>query len=424
MSDTIYALSSGRPPAAIAVVRVSGPAAGDALLRMTGTLPRPRVASLRTLRGHDGEILDRALSLYFPGPATATGEDLVELHLHGGRAIVAAVEHTLSRFPGLRLAEPGEFTRRALQNGRLDLLQAEGLADLLEAETETQRRVAIAAAEGHVSQLTQSWLDRASAIGARVEAEVDFGDEDDVASQAGYDPTVDAAALASDLEAVLNRPSVERLRDGVTVTLAGPRNAGKSSLFNALLEREAAIVTPIAGTTRDVLEASITRRGVPYRLIDTAGLTEHTDDDVERIGIAKARSIVDRADIVLWLGDAALAPPGSLRVASQCDLRSPDDDCDLATSVHQPETIVHLWDLIDHRARDIVTIAEPVTLHDRQRQRLRSALNELQSLDGTVDPLLQAEHLRVATQHLAALLGRDATEVMLDALFSRFCLGK
>ena len=185
MSDTIYALSSGRPPAAIAVVRVSGPAAGDALLRMTGTLPRPRVASLRTLRGHDGEILDRALSLYFPGPATATGEDLVELHLHGGRAIVAAVEHTLSRFPGLRLAEPGEFTRRALQNGRLDLLQAEGLADLLEAETETQRRVAIAAAEGHVSQLTQSWLDRASAIGARVEAEVDFGDEDDVASQAG-----------------------------------------------------------------------------------------------------------------------------------------------------------------------------------------------------------------------------------------------
>lgn len=424
MTDTIFALSSGRPPAGIAVIRISGPEAANALTRLAGTLPRPRAASLRTLRDAGGDILDRALVLHFPGPATATGEDLVELHLHGGRAIVAAVERSLADMPGLRMAEPGEFTRRALHNGRLDLLQAEGLADLLEAETEAQRRVAVSAAEGHISRLAQDWLDTAAGIAARIEAELDFADEDDVMVRAGYNARVDAEALAARLEWVLAQPSVERLRDGVVTVLAGPRNAGKSSLFNALLEREAAIVTPIAGTTRDILEASVVRNGIPFRLIDTAGLTEETDDPVERIGVARARDMIAAADITLWLGPVDDAPSGTIRIASQCDRRPADDNADVSTSVHQPETIATLWALLAERACGFVQVDGQVALRERQRANVKEAASNLRAANDTPDVLLQAEHVRIATRHLATLLGLDATEAMLDALFSRFCLGK
>ena len=262
MRDTIFAVSSGAAPAAIAVIRISGADAFAAGRALAGTLPEPRRAGLRLLR--DAEIaLDQALVLAFPGPATATGEDLLELHCHGGRAIVRAVETALARQPGLRPALPGEFTRRALANGRIDLAQAEGLADLIAAETEGARRAALAAADGAVSRAAAAWTDRLLELSARVEALIDFADEDDVpAAPAEVVRLKDAIrGLAGELSEAAGRPPVERLRDGIRVVLAGPPNSGKSSLLNALAEREVAIATPIAGTTRDRIEFPVVRGG-------------------------------------------------------------------------------------------------------------------------------------------------------------------
>lgn len=425
MSDTIFALSSGRPPAAIAVVRVSGPAAPAAVQALAGRCPPPRHASLRTLRDLAGAALDRALVIYFPGPATATGEDLVELHCHGGRAVVAAVERALAAVPGLRHARPGEFTRRTLENGRIDLAQAQGLADLLEAETETQRRTALAAAEGAVGRAVAGWLDRLSAIAAQVEAQLDFADEADVEDAGGYDPAPAIAALLAEWRATLAAPSVERLRDGVRVVIAGPPNAGKSSLFNALADRDAAIVTPIAGTTRDVLEAAVMRDGIPYRLTDTAGLAEATDDEVERIGIDRAATAMAGADILLWMGAPVEAPAGAVILAGKADLPGADHTgADLAVSARLPGTIAALWALLADRAGAMLTIDGDMALRQTQRDRLAEAAAALDLAHRTNDLLIVAEQLRVATRPLAALLGKDATEAMLDALFGRFCLGK
>lgn len=425
VSDTIFALSSGRPPAAIAVLRISGPAARTAAEALAGRCPPPRRASLRTVRDAAGAPLDRALVLYFPGPATATGEDLVELHCHGGRAVVAAVEHALAALPGLRPARPGEFTRRALENGRIDLAQAQGLADLLEAETETQRRTALAAAEGAVGRAVAGWLDRLSAIAARVEAQLDFADEADVEDAGGYDPAPAISALLAEWHATLAAPSVERLRDGIRVVIAGPPNAGKSSLFNALADRDAAIVTPIAGTTRDILEAAVMRDGIPYRLTDTAGLAEATDDEVERIGIDRAAAAIASADMLLWMGAPAVAPRGAVILAGKADL--PDtgsNDADLAVSARLPDTVAALWALLADRARMMLAIDGDMALRQSQRDALADAAAALDLAARTSDLLIVAEQLRVATRPLAGLLGRDATEAMLDALFGRFCLGK
>jgi len=424
MTDTIFALSSGRPPAAIAVVRVSGPnarAAGEAL---AGTLPPPRIAGLRRLRDVEGGTLDQALTLFFPGPATATGEDLLELHLHGGRAVVAAVEAALASQVGLRRAEPGEFTRRALINGRLDLAQAEGLADLLEAETDMQRRAALAMAEGGMSRTITDWLDRLSMAAARVEAELDFGDEDEVTQATGLDLPALLAPVVLEMVAMLARPPVERLRDGVMVVLAGPRNAGKSSLFNALLGRAAAIVTDIAGTTRDVLEAGVIRAGLPYRLVDTAGLTNQTADPIEAIGITRAKAQLDAADLILWLGEPDAAPANALKIGARGDELEHDRvSVDHVTSVHDQASIDALWAIISQRSQQLIGDLTCGALHARHRSLLSEALSALQAVDGH-DLLLDAEHLRIANRALAAILGRDATEAMLDALFGRFCLGK
>jgi tRNA modification GTPase len=424
--DTIYAVSSGRPPAAIAVLRVSGPGAFDAAQRLAGTLPPARRAGLRTLRDAAGAPLDRALILTFPGPTTATGEDLVEFHLHGGRAVVAAIEAALGVLPGLRPAAAGEFTRRALENGRLDLAQAQGLADLLAAETEAERRAAFAASEGEISRSVAGWLRQIADISAGVEASLDYSDEDDVASADQRSLAADIGRLAAEIGIVLERPTVERLRDGVRVVLAGPPNAGKSSLFNALLAREAAIVTAQAGTTRDTLEAVVQRGGVAFVLVDTAGLREVTDDEIERIGIVRAGQAVGGADLVLWLGAHDQAPAGAVVVHARADApgRASTPTGAIGTSISNPDTIQALWSHIQSRAAQIMPTTTTALLHQQQRERVVAAHRLLEHAAVETDLLLVAEQLRTARTHLAALLGVDATEAMLDALFARFCVGK
>ena len=428
--DTIFAVSSGAPPAAIAVLRLSGPGAFAAGEALAGALPVPRRAGLRTLHDpRDGELLDRALLLCFRGPLSATGEDLVELHLHGGRAVVRAVEAVLATMSGLRAAEAGEFTRRALMNGRLDLSEAEGLGDLLMAETEAQRRVAVRSAEGAVRREVEGWTVRLLELSARVEAVLDHGDEDDVASA---NPLADlqdqALRLAEAIAAVASRPPVERLRDGLRVVLAGPTNAGKSTLFNALVERDAAIVSPIAGTTRDRIEAPVVRDGVAYLLTDTAGLADATSDPIERIGVERALHAMEAADIVLWLGDDAPPPvlPDLLWVRARADVpgRAPSTGQDVSISAVTGAGIAALWDRLGSLARTLLPPPDLVALNARQRDLSERAGAALERASRQLDPLLYAEELRGARRALDAITGRVGTEDVLDALFGRFCIGK
>jgi len=424
VTETIYALSSGQPPAAIAVIRISGAGALAAAEAIAGRLPPPRRAAVRALRDDGGDLLDQALVLVFPGPASATGEDLVELHCHGGRAVVSAVGVALDQL-GLRRAHPGEFTRRALANGRIDLAQAEGLADLLEAETEAQRRAALDGVEGRVGAMIGTWLTRVAALSATVEATLDFADDDDVADDPAKIVAVGAAmgALSDEIEAVLAAPSVERLRDGVRVVVAGPPNAGKSTLLNLLAEREVAIVSPIAGTTRDRIEAAVTRDGQAILLVDTAGLTA-TDDVVEAIGVERARDAIASADLVVWLGDDT-PPPNAIWVRSRSDLPGRHDPMPgqhLTFSRTDPSSVSRLWVLIAERAALLAYRSDRPALRERQRAACRSARRALACRSH--DPILVAEHLRHAHAALAGLLGVDATEAMLDQLFARFCIGK
>ncbi len=423
--DTIFATSSGRPPAAIAVIRISGPHAFAAAVQLIGGLPEPRRASLRALRDGDG-ILDRALVLTFPGPATATGEDLVELHCHGGRAVIAAVEAALARIAGLRPAAAGEFTRRALGNGRIDLAEAEGLADLLEAETEAQRRVALSATEGRVSGAIRSWMDRVAMLSARVEAMLDFADEDDVASDAAAFEAVrdGAVALAADIAAVIDAPPVERLRDGIRVVIGGPPNSGKSTLLNLLGDRDAAIVSAISGTTRDRIDVSVTRRGVAYVLTDTAGLTA-TADPIEAIGVARAEDAIRDADILLWLGDAIPPRADAIWIHARADVagreRSPEGRA-FAIAQSDGGSGERVWTALHDRAAAMLPREDAIALKRDQRRRCAEAVAALR--DPTGDALVLGENLRQARIALAAILGLDATGEMLDALFVRFCIGK
>src|SRR3546814_81550 len=336
-APTLFALSSGRPPAAISVIRISGAAAFEAARRLTGkALPPPRTARLRTLRDlASGEALDKALLLLFPGPDSATGDDIAELHLHGGVAVVAAVLKALDGIEGLSAAGPGDFTRRAFHNGVLDLPQVEGLADLLAAETEMQRRQAMAHADGHLTRMAEAWREGLLDALAQVEAGLDFADEGDVGESDESCANDAIAALEAELVQVLAAPSGERLRDGVRLAVTGPPNAGKSSLVNKLTERDVAIVTAIPGTTRDRIEAHLAIRGVPFVAIDTAGLRE-TGEGVEREGIARARAAVATADIVLAMAgeDGRFEPVETqapvIRVMSRSDLSGepagPDSD--------------------------------------------------------------------------------------------------
>ncbi len=393
--------------------------------RLAGRLPAPRCAGLRTLRDEEGAVLDRALVLVFPGPASATGEDLIELQCHGGRAVVDAVERALLGIAGVRRAEPGEFTRRALLNGRIDLTEAEGLADLLEAETEGQRRAALMASEGQVGRAIRGWLDRVLAIAARVEASLDFAEEDDVAAEADLMRRArdEAAVLRTEIERVLVAPPVERVRDGVRVVIAGPPNSGKSTLLNLMTAREAAIVSPYSGTTRDRVEAPVQRDGVAYLLTDTAGLTDALDP-VERIGVLRAAEAMASAELVLWLGDDAPPRHDAIWVHARADVAGREAlSIGRHMSIRQdrPETVEGLWSVLVERAAALLPAADMLPLKRRQREACALAAAQL-ALDR--DPLIAAEQLRTAAKALGSVLGIDATEATLDALFSRFCLGK
>ena len=423
--DTIFALSSGAPPAAIAVVRISGPRAGEALERLCGARPQPRYAKLATLRAADGAVLDQALVLWFPGPKSETGEDCAELQLHGGRAVVDAVSAELATFDGLRTAEAGEFTRRAFANGRIDLLQVEGLADLVSAETEIQRQAALGMAQGAFSQVVEGWVDRLLALSARVEAALDFEDESDVEGL-GASFFNDLAALADDLSEALSAPHAESLREGYRVALAGPPNAGKSTLFNKLLDSEAAIVSPTAGTTRDVLERSVAVEGAPFTLVDMAGLRASGSDEIEAIGIGRAREELERADCVLWLGPEGEAPPNAWEIEAQIDREGHDrkNSPRLRLSALTGEGIDALWRALLTDARAALAKPGRTALARRQRNLIGAAAQALSEAQSQSDPLIIAEHLRQARGAFDQLTGRAATEDMLDALFGRFCIGK
>ena len=426
---TIFALSSGAPPAAIAVIRLSGPVAWQAAASLCGGLPAEHRAGLRQLRDPaSDEMLDEALVLAFDGARSATGEPVVELHCHGGRAVVAAVLESLSRLPGLRAAQPGEFTRRALENGRMDLNAVEGLSDLLLAETEAQRRAAMAMYGGAFTARLNDFQQRTLMVAALIEAVLDFSDEGEVAEDA---PLTDArdrlAVLAMDIAGELAAPPVERLRDGIRLVIAGPVNSGKSTLLNRLADREAAIVTEIAGTTRDRIEVPVAIGGTAFLLTDTAGFRDEGADAVERIGIERAHEAIAAADILFWLGERGEAPREDATVVLSRIDRSDVDrmrPADVAISARTGEGMDRLLEIIAERARALLPAERSYFLSARQRAGLAEARDAIAGALLLDDPLLVAEQLRMAMAAFDRLTGRASTEQMLDNLFSGFCIGK
>jgi tRNA modification GTPase len=350
---------------------------------------------------------------------------VVELHCHGGRAVVDAVLAALAGLDGLRPAAPGEFTRRAFENGRIDLTEAEGLADLIEAETESQRKAALALAEGGLKKQIAIWQDRLLGLSARAERAIDYADEDD----AGLDTDLSraCATLAAELRAWLERPRVERLKEGVRVVVAGPPNAGKSSLINAIAGDERAIVTEIPGTTRDHIEVPLSLAGTPVLLTDTAGLRD-SEDKVETIGIARASALVEAADVLVWLGDERDGPlhPRLIRVHAKVDLadrRDAPTDAIPVSSV-TGEGLKQLLERIGELARELLPGDDAITLNRRQAICLGDAEEALSKAAADDDPVLIAENLRLGRSAFDRLTGRAGVEDVLDALFSRFCLGK
>lgn len=408
------------------MLRISGPQAGGAIRTLANRLPPPRMASLALLRDPaDGVALDRALILWLPGPGTVTGEDMAEIHCHGGRAVIAAIEAVLDAMPGLRRADAGEFTRRAFEHGRMDLNAVEGLSDLLAAETQNQRRAALSMAEGHFSRRIDAWRERLLGLSAMAEAALDFSDEDDV-PDAAIESEIGArlAELATDIESVLDAPSAERLRDGIRVILAGPPNAGKSTLLNALVGRDAAIVSAIAGTTRDRIEVPAAIDGVAYVFTDTAGLRDDAGDEIEAVGIDRARAALDAADIILWLGEADAMPRiDAILVAAQSD-RLGRDRPGLLVSAHTGEGMSALLAELLERASALLPREGDYALHRRQRILVARLSDHIEVAREQRDLLIIAEELRLARSRLDELTGQASTEDMLDHLFSGFCIGK
>ncbi|HEX6604021.1 MAG TPA: tRNA uridine-5-carboxymethylaminomethyl(34) synthesis GTPase MnmE [Sphingomicrobium sp.] len=424
-SDTIFALSSGRPPAAISVIRISGPAAHDAAARIAGSLPDARTAAVRELRHPlTRALLDEALVLRFDSPASSTGEDVVELQCHGGRAVVDALLGALTVVDGLREARPGEFTRRAFDNGRIDLTEAEGLADLIEAETESQRKAALALAEGGLSKQIGAWQERLLALSAMAERAIDYDEQDEAVDPAQLDA---CAALAAELRQWLDRPRMEPLKDGVRVVVAGPPNAGKSSLINCITGEERSIVTDVPGTTRDHIEVPLSLGGVPLRLTDTAGLRA-TDDPVEAIGVERAEKLVEAADVLVWLGPPGQAPkhPRLIEVHAKADLpdRGPAPTGAIPVSSVTGEGVAALLQRVESLGRSLLPAENSIALNRRQAQHVGEAAAALGAAAESGDLVLVAEDLRLARSAFDRLTGRAGVEDVLDALFSRFCLGK
>ena len=422
---TIYALSSGRPPAAISVIRISGPRAHDAGALIGGSLPEPRTAAVRELRDpRSHELLDEALILRFDSPASSTGEDIVEFQCHGGRAVIDAVLSALGTIGGLRQAEPGEFTRRAFENGRIDLTEAEGLADLIEAETESQRRAALASAEGGLRKQIELWQEQLLSLSAGAERPIDYDEGDEA-----VDPSLltGCSALADDLRSWLERPRAEPLKDGVRVVVAGPPNSGKSSLINAIAGRDRAIVTAIPGTTRDHIEVPLSIAGVPLLLTDTAGLRA-TLDTVEAIGVARTAQLIEAADILVWLGDPLKAPnhPRPIRVHSKSDLpeRGQVPKGSVGVSAVTGDGLKHLLELVVRQARSFLPAEDAIALNRRQAGHIAEAADAIGVAAAAGDIVIIAENLRQARSAFDRLTGRAGVEEVLDALFSRFCLGK
>ncbi len=432
MTDTIFALSSGALPSGIALVRVSGPMVRFVLETTVGSTPEPRHAVLKTLKDFKGEPLDRALVLYFPGPASFTGEDVAEFHLHGGRAVVAGFLAFLTGIDGLRLAEAGEFTRRAFENGQLDLTEAEGLADLIAAETEAQRKLALRQAGGAFRARAEDWRRRLVELRALVEAELDFADEDDVPEDASAEVISGLETLRSEMSRELEAGSRgERIRDGFEVVVLGPPNAGKSSLVNVLAERDVAIVTDIPGTTRDLLEVHLNLDGYAVTLVDTAGLRDGTDA-IEIEGIRRGRKRAATADLILWLdekGDGA--PPHVvelgrpiLSVRTKGDLLEDGPDGQ-AISIHNRVSIDRLVASLSREAATRLGGESPLVSRARQRECVNHAVEALKRGEGRGLPKeIVADCLREAGEALGRLTGRIDVEEILGSIFSTFCIGK
>lgn len=430
-SQTIFAPASGAGRAAVAVVRLSGPATREAVLALVGRLPPPRLATLASLR-HGGDLLDRALVLWFPAPASFTGEDAAEFQLHGGRAVVASVLDALAAVPGCCPAEPGEFTRRAFLNGKMDLGAVEGLADLIDAQTEAQRRQALRQLDGALGRWVTPLRDDLLTALALAEGAIDFADEDDIVGPAAAELDRLVAGVANLIAAELARDAHgTRLRDGLAVAIAGPPNAGKSALLNALAGRDVAIVSAQAGTTRDVLTVDLELAGYPVQLIDTAGLRD-TDDPVEREGIARARARAASADLVLWLHDAGQPSEPDVETAGTVWSVATKADLGMVLGAERAVSALTgqgLGDLIaalGRFARQALVGGETaVVTRLRHRTALEAALACLERV-GTAghDLELVAEDLRGAVDALAGLVGRVDTEEVLGAIFARFCIGK
>lgn len=442
--DTIFALSSAPGKAAVAVVRISGPAAAEIGRRVAAPLPAPRKASLRALRHPaTGAIIDTALVIFFSAPASATGDDLLELHVHGGRAVLQALFEVLAGFAGCRMAEPGEFSRRAFENGKLDLTAVEGIADLIDAETEAQRRQAQRQAGGGLARLYDGWRTEIIAAQALVEAAIDFSDEADVAADAIERAAAIAGPLSNEIAQHLEGAARgEIVRSGFQVAIAGPPNAGKSSLLNALARRDAAIVSDEAGTTRDVVEVHLDLDGLAVIVSDTAGIRE-TDSKVEKEGIRRAIERARSADLVIWLDsiDVPAAPPEEfigaagtrlLRATNKIDLQSagrerPEEDGGQLLSLNEGTGVDALVSTIVAAAQASVgTVDDPVPTNARQKGLLQKAHGHLRDFltSPRDDTELRAEDLRLAAQSIGRITGRIDVEDVLDQIFSRFCIGK
>jgi tRNA modification GTPase len=435
--DSIVALSSGRLPSGIAVIRLSGPVTATVVEGLCGYLPPPRVAKFGTLRTPSGEILDTGLTVFFPGPNSFTGEDMVEFQVHGGRAVVAAVLDAIAGFDGVRHAEPGEFTRRAFLNGKVDLLKAEALADLVTAETEAQRRFALSNSERQ-SALYADWRKRLIFARAMIEAEMDFSDESDVPGAIGSTVWTDVERMCREIANHMEGyHKAEIIRDGYDVVIIGAPNAGKSSLLNALAKRDAAIVTDEPGTTRDLVEVTLDLKGIKIRLTDTAGIREAAGR-VEQIGIDRARERAQRADLVLYLTDIHV-PQSVPEIATKARRLMIGTKCDLARSSGTAENYEHLISIttgagVNDLLEDIGQRAEAASgesadiLPSRQRHiellRKTGELLEASLRAPEESSEIKAEYLRLGADQIGRISGAIDTEDLLDVIFSQFCIGK